>query len=97
MVTRAWDLREVEDRYEAFIAAFTELRPAEGDAVLHAQTMLVHEWRRFPFLDPSLPPRLLPANWSGAEAARLFHARHAEWSAGARGRWRELLTASRSV
>ncbi|MFE9438372.1 PaaX family transcriptional regulator C-terminal domain-containing protein [Streptomyces sp. NPDC006602] len=91
MVARAWDLSEVEDRYEAFIDEFTGLRPADGDAVLHAQTMLVHEWRRFPFLDPRLPSKLLPANWSGAKAAELFHGRHAEWSPVALRRWGELV------
>ncbi|UUU20507.1 PaaX family transcriptional regulator [Streptomyces sp. DSM 40750] len=90
MVARAWDLTEVEDRYEAFIDEFTGLRPADGDAVLHAQTMLVHEWRRFPFLDPRLPPQLLPAGWSGAKAADLFHGRHAEWTPAALRRWDEL-------
>jgi phenylacetic acid degradation operon negative regulatory protein len=90
MVARAWDLSEVEDRYEAFIDEFTGLHPAGGDAVLHALTMLVHEWRRFPFLDPRLPPKLLPANWSGAKAAELFHNRHAEWSPTAQQRWEEL-------
>ncbi|WP_371576318.1 PaaX family transcriptional regulator C-terminal domain-containing protein [Streptomyces sp. NBC_01314] len=90
MVARAWDLSGVEDRYEAFIDEFTGLRPTDGDAVLHAQTMLVHEWRRFPFLDPRLPSKLLPANWSGAKAADLFHSRHAEWTPVALRRWEEL-------
>lgn len=90
MVARAWDLSEVEERYEAFIDEFTGLDPSDGDAVLHAQTMLVHEWRRFPFLDPRLPSKLLPANWSGAKAAELFHGRHAEWSPVALRRWEEL-------
>ncbi|WP_238431737.1 PaaX family transcriptional regulator C-terminal domain-containing protein [Streptomyces cavernae] len=91
MVSRAWDLSEVEERYEAFIDEFTGLRPADGDAVLQAQTMLVHEWRRFPFLDPRLPLKLLPANWSGAQAADLFHGRHAEWGPVALRRWEELV------
>ena len=29
-------------------------------------------WRRLPFLDPGLPPELLPADWLGARAAALF-------------------------
>ncbi|MEU6556383.1 PaaX family transcriptional regulator C-terminal domain-containing protein [Streptomyces sp. NPDC046915] len=91
MVARAWELSEVEERYEAFIDEFTGLRPADDDAVLHAQTMLVHEWRRFPFLDPRLPVKLLPPNWSGSKAAGLFHDRHAEWSPVALRRWAELL------
>jgi phenylacetic acid degradation operon negative regulatory protein len=29
-------------------------------------------WRRLPFLDPGLPPDLLPADWRGSRAAGLF-------------------------
>ncbi|MFF4252707.1 PaaX family transcriptional regulator C-terminal domain-containing protein [Streptomyces sp. NPDC001663] len=90
MVARAWDLSGVEDRYEAFIDEFTGLHPADGDPVLHSLTLLVHEWRRFPFLDPRLPPKLLPAGWSGARATELFHGRHAEWTTAAQRRWDEL-------
>ncbi|MFG3254652.1 PaaX family transcriptional regulator C-terminal domain-containing protein [Streptomyces sp. NPDC048172] len=90
MVSRAWDLGELAGRYEEFTAEFTGLRPSGGDAVLHALTRLVHEWRRFPFLDPMLPRELLPARWSGAEAAALFHRRHVEWRPAAQRRWDEL-------
>jgi phenylacetic acid degradation operon negative regulatory protein len=90
MVARAWDLSEVETRYEGFIAEFSTLQPADGAEVLHAQTLLVHEWRRFPFLDPRLPTDLLPANWRGAQAAELFHRRHLEWRPAARQHWDQL-------
>jgi phenylacetic acid degradation operon negative regulatory protein len=30
------------------------------------------DWRRLPYLDPGLPPELLPGNWIGARAAELF-------------------------
>jgi phenylacetic acid degradation operon negative regulatory protein len=90
MVARAWDLSDVEARYDEFIAEFTGLDPADDAAVLHAQTLLVHEWRRFPFLDPRLPPALLPPNWRGAAAAELFHRRHAEWRPAAQRHWDEL-------
>ncbi|HJQ47808.1 MAG TPA: PaaX family transcriptional regulator C-terminal domain-containing protein [Amycolatopsis sp.] len=87
MVARAWDLTALEERYERFIGEFTGLRPAGGDEVLYAQTRLVHEWRRFPFLDPQLPVRLLPPNWSGVQAAELFHRKHAEWRPAAQQHW----------
>jgi phenylacetic acid degradation operon negative regulatory protein len=90
MVARAWDLSALEERYEGFIDEFTGLNPATGDEVLHAQTRLVHEWRRFPFLDPQLPVRLLPANWSGVQAAELFHRKHVEWRPGAQRHWESL-------
>src|SRR5215510_8559597 len=96
MVSRAWDLTGLEQRYEAFLADFGALEPEGPGGVLHAQTRLVHEWRRFPFLDPQLPSALLPANWSGSQAAELFHLRHAEWQPTARRRWDELSLARRA-
>lgn len=90
-ITRqAWDLDAIARRYEDFIDAFTGLHPAPGDATLVAQTRLVHEWRRFPFLDPRLPDELLPARWSGTTAAQLFHRRHADWRQAAQQSWDEL-------
>jgi phenylacetic acid degradation operon negative regulatory protein len=83
----AWDLDGVARRYQEFIGSFADRRPAEGQELLVAQTLLVHEWRRFPFLDPQLPGELLPDPWIGTTAAQLFHARHAEWQDGARGHW----------
>lgn len=90
MVKRAWDLDAVAARYRAFIAEFRGLRPGSADATLLAQTRLVHEWRRFPFLDPRLPSELLPDGWVGARARELFAARYAEWDEPAQRRWREL-------
>jgi phenylacetic acid degradation operon negative regulatory protein len=90
MVARAWDLSEVEARYEEFIDEFSALPPGDGPAVLHAQTRMVHEWRRFPFLDPRLPGDLLPANWRGTQAAELFHRRHQEWRPAAQQHWDQL-------
>jgi phenylacetic acid degradation operon negative regulatory protein len=90
IVARAWDLRAVEARYAGFIAEFTALRPVSDAEKLAAQTLLVHEWRRFPFLDPRLPRDLLPAGWPGAKAAALFRARHARWSEGAGRCWSRL-------
>jgi phenylacetic acid degradation operon negative regulatory protein len=90
MVSRAWDLTALEERYEAFLADFGGLEPAGRAEALRAQTRLVHEWRRFPFLDPQLPRTLLPANWSGAKAAELFHRKHADWRPAAEQRWDEM-------
>jgi phenylacetic acid degradation operon negative regulatory protein len=93
MVARAWDLTALARLYQEFTSQFAAPDPGTGDAVLQAQTMLVHGWRRFPFLDPQLPAELLPPDWSGASAARLFHDRHARWRPGAQRRW-DLLVSS---
>jgi phenylacetic acid degradation operon negative regulatory protein len=95
MVSRAWDLTGLEARYEAFLADFGDLEPAGRAEALHAQTRLVHEWRRFPFLDPQLPRALLPSNWSGSKAAGLFHDKHADWQQAAAQRWDEMASARR--
>jgi phenylacetic acid degradation operon negative regulatory protein len=103
MVARAWDLTGLEADYEAFVTAFGALAPepqasstptftsmsvsASASATLRAQTRMVHEWRRFPFLDPRLPRELLPDDWTGAKAAEVFHARHTEWHEAAQHEW----------
>ena len=50
----------------------------------------MHEWRRFPFLDPQLPDTLLPSKWIGHRAKTVFDAKHDAWAPGARARWAEL-------
>jgi len=92
MVASAWNLTEVAEHYDAFIAEFADLTPDTPDAVLRAQTLLVHEWRRFPFLDPQLPAELLPPKWSGTTATTLFNDKHVRWRAPAQDRWTELAT-----
>lgn len=90
MVERAWDLADVAARYQSFVDEFTGMAPASPDEVLRAQTLLVHEWRRFPFLDPQLPAELLPPKWSGTTATALFNDLHIRWRTPAQERWSEL-------
>ncbi|HKQ43607.1 MAG TPA: PaaX family transcriptional regulator C-terminal domain-containing protein, partial [Pseudonocardia sp.] len=66
VVAQAWDLAGIEGAYADFLAAFGSAAPATPSEVMTAQIHLVHAWRRFPFLDPSLPGELLPAGWAGA-------------------------------
>ncbi len=93
MVSAAWDLGEVEHHYEEFIDEFSRLKPRAADDIFVAQIRLVHEWRRFPFLDPQLPRMLLPPHWSGTEATSLFEAKHTEWRETARRRWSQFAAA----
>ncbi|GLZ13000.1 PaaX family transcriptional regulator [Actinomadura sp. NBRC 104425] len=90
LVARAWDLAEVDSRYAAFLEEFSGLRPGPGDETLLAQVRLVHEWRRFPFLDPQLPDELLPPGWIGRRARELFDERHTAWQGPARAHWQAL-------
>jgi phenylacetic acid degradation operon negative regulatory protein len=84
VVADAWDLDAVADAYRAFTARFGRMRPHGAEAVFRAQTQLVHDWRKFPFLDPDLPDGMLPARWPRRRAHDLFHERHAEWQDEAR-------------
>lgn len=36
------------------------------------RTRLVHEYRKFLFIDPGLPEELLPSQWLGTEAQEIF-------------------------
>jgi phenylacetic acid degradation operon negative regulatory protein len=87
---QAWDLDAVERAYERFLDEVRALEPADDVETFAAHTRLVQEWRRFPFLDPGLPHRLLPDEWRGAQAAALFHERHSAWRPAADRHWKTL-------
>ena len=93
LVRQCWDLRAIGRRYAAFIAHYgptyerdRALRARRGlddaDAFV-TRFALTHDFRRFPFVDPDLPARLLPADWPGAGARTLFEAHHALLTEGA--------------
>ena len=84
LVRRAWDLEGLAARYDAFMARFAALPAGTDEATVGALIHLVHEWRRFPFVDPELPAELLAAGWPGHRARTLFDRRHGEWVAVAR-------------
>ena len=86
----AWDLDSVRSAYEAFIEDFLGIRPSGGEASFRMQTLLVHAWRKFPFLDPDLPAELLPAGWPRRRAFELFAGCHARWQGAARSYFEEL-------
>jgi phenylacetic acid degradation operon negative regulatory protein len=60
-----------------------ESPPADAAALM----MLVHQWRRFPLLDPDLPAELLPVGWPGGAAAGRFRTLHDHLTPPARQWW----------
>lgn len=90
LVEAAWDLDEIEQRYVQFLDDFDGRRAATAEESFVAQIELVHEWRRFPFLDPDLPRELLDHTWPGPRAATVFHDRHAQWHRQAQQVWEGL-------
>jgi phenylacetic acid degradation operon negative regulatory protein len=95
LVDQAWNLDAVAERYQQFIVEFAGLRPKPGEETMLTQIRLVHEWRRFPFLDPQLPVELLPPNWIGRRAASVFGELHARWNKPAQQHWRQMVAGPR--
>lgn len=78
-VRRAWNLEEVGQAYARWLVEAQhisgEARESAADEQAYAaRSRLVHEWRKFLFLDPGLPRELLPDDWPGHAAAQLFDA-----------------------
>ena len=77
-VGRWWDLDRLEQLYQAFIDSAGpvltgwEERPGDPAQAFADYVRVLTAWRRLPFLDPGLPPELLPADWHGVRAAELF-------------------------
>jgi phenylacetic acid degradation operon negative regulatory protein len=90
LIAEGWDLDAVRDQYLAFVEDFARLRASSPQAHFRHQTLLVHAWRRFPFLDPDLPASLLPRDWPRERAHALFVDRHDRWAAGARTHFEHL-------
>ncbi len=93
IIERAWNLDGVADRYAKLLDTYEGLEPEPGDELLFRYLALVDEWRKFPEMDPQLPPDVLP-NWIGRRAAETFATLRARWGPGARTRWEEVVRAT---
>jgi phenylacetic acid degradation operon negative regulatory protein len=78
LVSRAWDLSGLEERYWAFCSEFepflaSDVSLADRDAFL-VRTRLMHSFRAFALLDPELPEKLAPLSEPRTRAAEIFEA-----------------------
>jgi phenylacetic acid degradation operon negative regulatory protein len=79
LVSRAWDLSGLVERYDAFYAEFSAWCPRRAVASLadaeafSLRTLLIHQFRGFPLIDPELPERLAPLRAARERAAETFH------------------------
>jgi phenylacetic acid degradation operon negative regulatory protein len=87
IVRRCWDLRKIHQKYASFIEEYRPKlaqhleRISKGERIepsecFVARFILIHEYRRLPYLDPDLPEELLPGDWLRPEAAALFRDYH---------------------
>lgn len=90
LAARCWDLTGINRRYEAFLAKYGPLheqvrrRADVKDSECFVQRfLLIHEYRKFFFIDPELPRGLLPDVWHGTAAGELFHSFHSLLAEGA--------------
>jgi phenylacetic acid degradation operon negative regulatory protein len=90
LVAEAWDLERVRHQYLAFIDDFSRVRAMTPEACFRQQSLLVHAWRKFPFLDPDLPPAMLGSGWPRERAHALFVDRHRRWDEKARSYFERL-------
>lgn len=84
IVARCWDLETLQQRYADFIKRYrpklddfqnrflNELLIKPSDCFVE-RFELIHQYRKFPFMDPDLPSDLLPDDWLRSEAADLFN------------------------
>ncbi|MFQ5399267.1 MAG: PaaX family transcriptional regulator C-terminal domain-containing protein [Anaerolineae bacterium] len=85
IVQRCWAISELQAEYEAFIqrhqpayeallAQFTDGEPGTltPEACFVTRFWLTYDFQRFPRKDPNLPVVLLPEDWAGFKARRLF-------------------------
>lgn len=97
IVERAWDLDGLAESYRSFRSSYARRRPSTDEESFRALVELVHDWRRFPFIDPELPSVLLPEPWAGATAASTFHAQRTAWSASAQAWFSEVESRERAA
>ncbi|GGE12825.1 phenylacetic acid degradation operon negative regulatory protein PaaX [Marinithermofilum abyssi] len=93
IVSRGWDIPEIAKKYDQFIdyykPEYEKLKEQVWKGTISdrecfkIRTALVHEYRKFLFIDPVLPNDLRPENWSGSHASQLFWTIHQLVSVGA--------------
>ena len=74
----AWNLDDIDARYEHFVMTFRPLiRALQKDSEVApqtafvARTLLIQEYRKVLLRDPQLPVELLPSDWHGTPAYQL--------------------------
>jgi phenylacetic acid degradation operon negative regulatory protein len=81
-VRQWWDLDQLGLLYDEFLVEHRPVlakwkrrrapRPGDDAEAFADYVRVLTDWRRLPYADPGLPAALLPADWEGALAAKLF-------------------------
>lgn len=90
LVARCWDLASIQAGYDRFITAWAprlahdQVNTLTDEGCFVTRIELVHDFRKFLFVDPGLPLDLLPQQWRGRDARALFQRYYALLEPGAR-------------
>ena len=78
LVRSAWNLDDIDSRYEYFVKLFRPMiaplkrtRAVAPKTAFVTRTLLIQEYRKVLLRDPQLPRELLPSNWHGTSAYQL--------------------------
>ncbi|WP_188385322.1 phenylacetic acid degradation operon negative regulatory protein PaaX [Ornithinibacillus halotolerans] len=82
LVQKCWNLDEINEKYQLFIQEYSQKYVIDKNKMEKGElsdgscfvksALLVHQYRKFLFIDPNLPQELLPNMWLGDSAASLF-------------------------
>lgn len=79
MIRTGWDLNDLNDRYQAFVAKHAKaLDQAVAPSAIAPREAFVRymlaldDWRVLPLRDPGLPRELLSSDWAGDDAVKLL-------------------------
>jgi phenylacetic acid degradation operon negative regulatory protein len=79
LLEQCWNLNAIAAQYREFIARYEPRLQNErahngmrDDEAFVERMWLVHDFRKFAYVDPGLPSTLLPAHWPGTVAGALF-------------------------
>ncbi|MFC5724436.1 PaaX family transcriptional regulator C-terminal domain-containing protein [Streptomyces gamaensis] len=82
-VGRWWDLESLAAQHRVFLREhepvlrrWARRRTVAPQDAYRDYLLALDAWRRLPYADPGLPASLLPADWPGSRAARVFSALH---------------------
>jgi phenylacetic acid degradation operon negative regulatory protein len=81
LIERSWNVGVIADAYRQFVARYQprsardrDGAPFGNEAAFVERLWLVHDYRKFAYLDPGLPSELVPGNWPRTQASALFRA-----------------------
>lgn len=82
LLAQGWDIEEINRRYDEFMRTYSQKYMIDKNNIKKGamtdgqcfveRAVLVHEYRKFLFIDPGFPEELLPDQWLGDSAASLF-------------------------